>query len=315
MIMTKTARPSHTDIQQQGWWRLLPVGLHPYVFIARLDRPIGWWLLLLPAWWSIALTAPDRSTMVMLMLVFMLGAIITRAAGCIINDMWDRRLDQKVARTAKRPLAAGTMSVGQAFLYMLGLGLAGLVVLVQLPIMAIYVGLSAIPLVVLYPLAKRVTWFPQVVLGLTFAWGVPLGWAANHTDLAQPALGLIYAGTAAWIFGYDTIYAIQDMDDDRRVGVKSSALAFVGGLKRAIALSYGLAILLLGVGLYQFGLSVSGSDAFGWVGLGLMAVHLAWQTIQIKNVDPAQALILFMSNRNAGLFLAGGLALAQIFAP
>jgi len=168
---------------------------------------------------------------------------------------------------------------------------------------------------VLYPLAKRVTWFPQVVLGLTFAWGVPLGWAASHTNLAQPALGLIYAGTAAWIFGYDTIYAIQDMDDDRRVGVKSSALAFAGGLKRAIALSYGLAILLLGAGLYQFGLSVSGSDIFGWVGLGLMAVHLAWQTIQLKNVDPAQALILFRANRNAGLFLAGGLALAQIFAP
>jgi 4-hydroxybenzoate polyprenyltransferase len=303
---------THTDIGRTGWWHRLPEAWHPYVFIARLDRPIGWWLLLLPAWWSIALGAADTGRMIWLMLLFLLGAVITRAAGCIINDMWDRRLDQQVARTAQRPLAAGTLTLTQAGLFLLMLGLAGLAILTQLPQFAVIVGLAATPLVILYPLAKRVTWFPQFVLGLTFSWGIPLGWAASESGIALMSLLLLYAGTAAWIFGYDTIYAIQDMDDDRIVGVKSSALALAARLKPAIAASYGLAVLLLAAGLYSGGVGAGWPAMVGWAGLGLMALHLGWQVRRVRLDDPGLALHLFKSNRNAGLLLAFGLALTKL---
>jgi 4-hydroxybenzoate polyprenyltransferase len=229
--MTRGTPSPHTDIQSRGWWHWLPASWHPFIYLARLDRPIGWWLLLLPGWWSIALGATSLGAMVWIMMLFLVGAIATRAAGCIINDMWDRRLDQRVARTSARPLAAGTISMLQAGLFLVMLGLIGLFILFQLPVLAIYVGLAAAPLVVLYPLAKRVTWFPQFVLGLTFSWGVFLGWVAVTGTLPDQSIMLIYAGCAAWVFGYDTIYAIQDMQDDRIVGVKSSALALAHNIK------------------------------------------------------------------------------------
>ena len=243
--MTIGTPSPHTDIQSRGWWHWLPASWHPFIYLARLDRPIGWWLLLLPGWWSIALGAPSLGAMVWIMMLFLVGAIATRAAGCIINDMWDRRLDQRVARTSARPLAAGTISMLQAGLFLLMLGLIGLFILFQLPVLAIYVGLAAAPLVVLYPLAKRVTWFPQFVLGLTFSWGVFLGWVAVTGTLPDQSIMLIYAGCAAWVFGYDTIYAIQDMQDDRIVGVKSSALALAHNIKAGVASAYCLAIGLI----------------------------------------------------------------------
>jgi 4-hydroxybenzoate polyprenyltransferase len=218
----------HTDIDPRGWWRRLPRQLHPYILVARFDRPIGWWLLLLPGWWIIPAATGDTGRMVELMLLFLVGAVTTRAAGCVINDLWDRRLDRRVERTAGRPLAAGTMSVGAALAFLAALGLIGLAVLVRLPGAAIITGIAALPLVILYPLAKRVTWWPQAVLGLTFSWGVPLGWAAAGMEsapaLPPPALLAVYLGSVAWVFGYDTIYAVQDMEDDRAAGVKSSAL-------------------------------------------------------------------------------------------
>ena len=157
-----------------GWWRILPVSLHAYIYLGRFDRPIGWWLLLLPGWWVIPIGAPSVVSMCWLMALFLAGAIITWAAGCIINDLWDRRLDQQVERTLQRPLASGAVSVGAAFIFLGILGTIGIGILWQLPDIAIYVGLAAAPLVIVYPLAKRVTWFPQFVLGLTFSWGVPL---------------------------------------------------------------------------------------------------------------------------------------------
>jgi 4-hydroxybenzoate polyprenyltransferase len=300
-------RHRHTDINPGGMWRRLPRRLHPYILLARFDRPIGWWLLLLPGWWVIPATANDTGAMVELMLLFLIGAVTTRAAGCVINDLWDRRLDRQVERTAGRPLAAGTISIGAAFVFLATLGLVGLGILVRLPVAAILTGLAALPLVILYPLAKRVTWWPQAVLGLTFSWGVPLGWAAA-TNMASgmefPPVGLlvVYAGSVAWVFGYDTIYAVQDMADDRTVGVRSSALGLGKYLKHGVTVAYMIAILGLGWGFWL----LIGSGA--WLGgLALMAGHLCWQVARLNRDDPAGALRLFQSNRDAGLILTAGL--------
>ena len=291
-------QPGHTDIQLLGWWQTLPKGWHPYVYLTRLDRPIGWWLLLLPAWWVIPVASDDSWQMGSLMLLFMIGAITMRAAGCVINDMWDRDIDIKIERTQSRPLAAGTVSMGMAFIFLVCLCFIGLGVLLQLPPMAIFIGMGSLPLVALYPLAKRVTWFPQFVLGLTFSWGVPLGVAAATNNTPEPAFWIIYAGSVAWVFGYDTIYAVQDMVDDRQSGVKSSALGLGQNLHKGVGIAYALAILLLSSGFYL-------AIGFGlwFAGVSLMGLHLAHQLRQLDSNDPAMALQLFKSNRNAGLIL------------
>jgi len=290
-----------------GWWRILPFWLHGYIYLGRFDRPIGWWLLLLPGWWVIPIGAPSIISMWWLMALFLAGAIITRAAGCIINDLWDRRLDQQVERTQQRPLASGAVSLRAAFIFLGILGAIGIGILWQLPDIAIYVGLAAAPLVIGYPLAKRVTWFPQFVLGLTFSWGVPLGWAASTGSLPDLSILSIYAGCVAWVFGYDTIYAVQDMADDAAIGIKSSALAFAQHLKIAVGVAYALALLLLSLGLYlQLGIG------FWLGGLCLMGVHLAYQIHRLDGTNAAIALHLFRSNRDAGLILTATMVITRL---
>jgi len=241
------------------------------------------------------------------MALFLAGAIITRAAGCIINDLWDRRLDQQVERTQQRPLASGAVSLRAAFIFLGILGTIGIGILWQLPDIAIYVGLAAAPLVIGYPLAKRVTWFPQFVLGLTFSWGVPLGWAASTGSLPDLSILSIYAGCVAWVFGYDTIYAVQDMADDAAIGIKSSALAFAQHLKIAVGVAYALALLLLSLGLYlQLGIG------FWLGGLCLMGVHLAYQIHRLDGTNAAIALHLFRSNRDAGLILTATMVITRL---
>lgn len=302
---TSERAPAHSDIDQRGWWRHLPRATHPYLLLARFDRPIGWWLLLLPGWWVIPVAGSDTGAVLWLMGLFLVGAVSMRAAGCVVNDLWDRRLDRKVARTATRPLAAGTVSILQALIFLAMLCAAGLVILLQLPFEAVLTGITALPLVLLYPLAKRVTWWPQAVLGLTFSWGVPLGWVAVSAAMPPPELALVYAGSVAWVFGYDTIYAVQDMADDRMVGVKSSALGLGRHLRRGVFTAYAAAIILLAAGF----LSIVGPGI--WLaGLAGMGGHLMWQVRRIDLNDPAGALYLFKSNRDAGLLLTAGL-LAQ----
>ena len=289
----------------------MPPASHPYLMLARFDRPIGWWLLLLPGWWVIAAASDDLGAMLRMMGLFLIGAVTMRAAGCVVNDLWDRRLDQRVERTAARPLASGAVSILQAMVFLAGLCLVGLAVLLQLPIAAIVTGIAALPLVVLYPLAKRVTWWPQGVLGLTFSWGVPLGWTAATGALPAPdllpALFLVYAGSVAWVFGYDTIYAVQDMEDDRIVGVRSSALGLGRHLHSGVAAAYGGAVAGLAGGFFM----LLGSGI--WIaGLAVMAVHLAWQVRSLNAHDPATALRLFKSNRDAGLCLVAGLFLHSL---
>lgn len=300
---TTEAHPERqTDIRLIGWWARLPKAWHPYLYLARFDRPIGWWLLLLPSWWIIPLAANTPAQMVWLMLLFLIGAVVMRAAGCVVNDMWDRRIDLRVERTQIRPIAAGTVSILQAFLFLAALSVIGLLVLLELPLTAFWVGLASLPLIIIYPLAKRVTWWPQFVLGLTFSWGVPLGWAAATTSWPAPEIWLIYLGTVGWVFGYDTIYAVQDMEDDPQAGVKSSALGLGAHLHKGVAIAYAISVTFIGCGLFwHMGLGL-------WaIGLGLMAAHLAHQVATLRADNPAGALRLFQSNRDAGLILTAAM--------
>lgn len=214
--------------------------------LMRLDKPTGWWLLLLPAWWSILLCGPGITHLPgyawYLMFLFWVGAIVMRSAGCIVNDLWDRKLDAQVARTASRPLAAGTVKIWQAFMLLFVLLFLGLLILVQLSPLAIWIGVFSVILVVTYPLMKRITWWPQAFLGLTFNIGTLMGWAAVTGGMYWSAL-LLYAAGFFWTIGYDTIYACQDKEDDELVGIRSTARLFGDNVKYWVTLMFLLTIL------------------------------------------------------------------------
>jgi 4-hydroxybenzoate polyprenyltransferase len=286
--------------------RRAPLALRPYLRLARIERPIGWWLLLLPCWWSAALAAiaagkpwPDPVHC----LLFWIGAVAMRGAGSTYNDIVDRKLDARVERTRWRPLPSGQVSVGQALAFLAALALAGLAVLLQLNRFAVATGLASLLWVALYPFMKRLIWLPQIVLGLAFAWGGLMGWAAAFASLAWPAV-LIYLAAVAWTVGYDTIYALQDIEDDEIAGIKSSARLFGEHVRAAVAACYGLALALL---LGSLWLVNAGPAAYS--GAAAFAAHLAWQVREIEPRDGARALRLFRSNRDAGLILFAGLSL------
>ena len=290
----------------KGLWRVLPHAWHPFIILARFDRPIGWWLLLLPSWWILAAFSRHLLEALGWMWLFLIGAIVMRAAGCVVNDLWDRDLDKQVARTRSRPLASGQVTSKQAVMFLFGLCGVGLVILLLLPPVTWAVGLFVLPLIVLYPLAKRVTHWPQAVLGLTFSWGV---FMAASVVLYEWNLGvyLIYFGTAFWVMGYDTIYALQDKQDDRKAGVKSSAVALGGQVKRGVGAFYGCAILLWAAGF------LLALGAGWWLGgLGAAAGHLAWQVVSLKENDPKLALKLFKANRDCGLLMTIGFLVGMI---
>lgn len=285
--------------------QLSPRRLGPYIRLARLDRPIGTWLLLFPCLWSIALAelalgqTPDPG----LYLLFALGAVVMRAAGCTINDIFDRDFDGRVARTATRPLPSGEISLRQALLFLAGLLAVGLLILVQLSTTAIWLGVASLALVVPYPLMKRITWWPQAWLGLTFNWGALMGWAAVADGLSWPAL-LLYAGGFFWTLGYDTIYAHQDKEDDALIGVKSSALWLGERTRPWTAIFYVITLLLFTAACWMAGA--------GWLAyLGLLAagLHFGWQVKALDIDDPGNCLLRFRSNRFVGwLFLTGIIA-------
>ena len=268
----------------------------------RLDRPIGWWLLVLPGWWAI-LTAGliyhiSLFQSVKMMGLFTLGAIIMRGAGCVVNDLWDRDLDRSVARTKTRALAAGLISPLSALLFLAVLGVIGLIILLNLPLIAIGVGMASLPLIIIYPLANRFIALPQVVLALTFSWGALLGWAAQDLMPGNIA-AIMYFATALWIFGYDTIYAIQDMSDDREVGIKSSALTLGTFLIPVVSICYAM----FAIGLFAIGVMRDAEPVY-YIGLLALAVHLTWQIKQIDLNLPEKAGMIFRSNRDAGLIIA-----------
>ena len=288
----------YTDIRADGWVGRLPPTLRPYALLARLDRPIGGWLLFMPGLWSILLARPTLLRAAWLMLLFLVGAFAMRAAGCVVNDMWDRDLDRKVTRTAGRPLASGALGLHHAFGFLALLLLAGLAVLLQLNTLARGLGVGSLLLVVTYPLAKRVTWWPQLMLGFTFGWGAPMGYAAAAGRLDAAALAL-YAAAIVWILGYDTIYAHQDREDDALVGVRSTARLFVAQTRPFLAACYGLTLLLL----VLCGL-LAGLGGLFDLALALPAVLLGWQVVRIDIDDPALCGRLFQLNREVGLAIA-----------
>jgi 4-hydroxybenzoate polyprenyltransferase len=287
--------PSASDTNSDNWVdRLAPEAMRPYLRLARMDGPIGTWLLLLPCWWSVAL-ATDGWPDLKLLILFAVGATVMRGAGCTINDIVDRDFDAKVARTALRPIPNGDVSVKQALVFLalqLGLGLA---VLSQLNQFAFLLAVSSLGLVVLYPFAKRFTYWPQLVLGLAFNWGALVGWAAVRGTLDWPAIAL-YAGGVFWTLGYDTIYAHQDKEDDVLVGVKSSALALGEKTQSWLYVFYGAAILLFALSGYLIH-----AHMHFYVGLGLCAIHLIWQVRTVDINTPSACHAKFKSNRDFGL--------------
>ena len=302
--------PNHTntDIATDGWLSRVPKSLQPYCIIARLDRPIGWWLLLLPSWWAILIHHNNLFETLRLMGLFMIGAILMRAAGCIINDLWDRDIDRKVSRTSLRPLAVGTMSTRSAFIYLTFILSFSLIILLQLPLRAWIMGILSFPLIICYPLAKRITRWPQIVLGFVFSWGILLGSVSASNNWPDESIFWIYAGTVCWIIGYDTIYAIQDKNDDKKLNIGSAALSFGSNLILGITTLYGTAIFLWSIGLwlkFEIGL---------WI-LGIIGaiMHLVWQIKNLKMVEENTALQIFKSNRDCGLIITFGLLIQIIF--
>ena len=281
-----------------------PLWLRPYLRLSRFDRPIGAWLLLLPCWWSAALAcgmARDLRPLPMMLVLFFIGAFAMRGAGCTWNDITDRNLDGSVERTRSRPIPSGQVSVKQALVFAVLQSLVGLAVLVQFNGFAIATGIASLLIVAVYPFMKRITYWPQVVLGLAFSWGALMGFAEIFARIDAVAL-LLYAGSIAWVIGYDTIYAHQDREDDAMIGIKSTALMFADRTKPALAIFYGLSLLLIGAALAR-----AGAGWIAFAGLAAFGLHLSWQIARLNISDPALCLRLFKSNRDAGLILAAGL--------
>lgn len=324
--------------------RHAPEPLKPWLKLGRFDRPIGIWLLLLPGWQGIALAlAQYRRTPDLydawLFAGFAIGACLMRAAGCAFNDIVDRDIDSRVSRTAMRPIPSGRISVKQAWALVVGCSLTSLLILLTLNWSAILLGVASLALVAAYPFMKRITWWPQAWLGLTFNWGALMGFAAaavmlgplfpadiglfpnatilDHSDSGSVIhiegwlpISLLYLGGVFWTLGYDTIYALQDIEDDAMVGVKSSARRLGAGVRQGVGIFYGFAILSVAVA----GL-LAGLGPLFWIGLVAYGGHLASQARRLRADDPALALRLFRSNRDAGLILLSAIILGALSWP
>ena len=287
------------DTERRGLIGALPQAARPYASLMRLDRPIGAWLLFWPCAWSVALAGlGDRGAALILWLG--LGAFAMRSAGCVYNDIVDRDLDARVERTRLRPLASKRVSLKAAWMLLIGLSLIGLVVLLQVERTAQVIAVASVALVAAYPFMKRITWWPQAWLGLVFSWGALVGWPAVRGEIEAPAL-LVYAGSIFWVIGYDTIYALQDKEDDALVGVKSSAVALGRRARLGIAIFYLLALVFWAAAIRSLR-----PETIALAALLPMAVHLLGQVATLKPEDGADALAKFRSNRFAGflMFLA-----------
>jgi 4-hydroxybenzoate polyprenyltransferase len=297
--------PSIADAAAGNWVdRLLPEAWRPYARLARLDRPIGWWLLLIPCWWGLALAQlasggglPDLFHAALLLI----GAIVMRGAGCVFNDIVDRDFDAQVARTRSRPIPSGQVSVAQAIVFLVILSFIGLAVLLNFNLYTIVLAIFSLTLVALYPFMKRITDWPQLALGLAFNWGALVGWTAlmGGLDLAPV---LLYAAGIFWTLAYDTIYALQDIEDDALIGVHSTARKFGDAAPRWIAGFFAVAIILLAAAIFA-----ANGSVFAYAGIAAAAVHAAWQLKRLNIHDPRSCLAVFRSNRDLGLIVLAGL--------
>ena len=290
--------------------RFAPEQAIPFIQLARLDRPIGWWLLLLPCWWSAALAglAAGHGPNWAHVILFLIGAIVMRGAGSTWNDIIDREIDAGVERTRYRPLPSGRVSVRDAKIFLVAELAIGAIILFSFNWFAIATGIVSLAIVAIYPFMKRFTFWPQAVLGFAFAWGGLMGWACAFGSLNGSAI-LIYAAAIFWTIGYDTIYAMQDQRDDAIIGVRSTARLFDANVRAGVALFYVLAVICAGAAIA----SVSG-NGLAWAGLAAFSAHLVWQVVCIRPADTGRALQLFRSNRDAGLLLFAGLAIAGMMA-
>ncbi|MDC3063057.1 4-hydroxybenzoate octaprenyltransferase [Alphaproteobacteria bacterium] len=289
-----------TDMPNKGWWDKLPKKYHKWIRLGRFDRPIGSWLLLLPCLWTLPIFLNSITDLLEIYFIFIIGAFSMRAAGCTINDLWDKDIDKKISRTRHRPIASGEVSTKAAFGFLIILLTISLLCLLNLNKFTWLIALSSLPLIVLYPLAKRVTKWPQFVLGITFSWGVPTAWAATNTDFNTGIL-FLYLGTVFWVIGYDTIYGYQDKFEDKIFNVKNTAITTENYYVKFITFFYLISIsnfLLAGIIL---------KIHFGWyIGLFFMLIHFIYQIQKTKMINRYESLKLFNSNRIAGLFLTIG---------
>lgn len=299
------SHPATPDALPAHWVeRLLPAPARPYARLMRLDRPIGWWLLLWPCWWSAGLAAdaagrsyPDPWHL----LLFLVGAIVMRGAGCTYNDIVDRDIDALAARTRARPIPSGQVSVLQAKVFLAAQAFAGLAVLLAFNRFTIVLGTASLVAVALYPFLKRVTDWPQIGLGVAFSWGALMGWAALFGGLAWAPIAL-YAGCILWTIGYDTVYAHQDKEDDALVGVRSTARLFGDNTRPWLAFFYAAATVLFAAAFLA-----AGASWLAYGGLVLGAAQLAWQVRTLDIADPDNCLRLFRSNRGYGWIVFIGL--------
>ncbi len=311
------------DADRAHWVYRAPLSMRPYLQLARYDRPVGYWLLALPGWIGLAFAAVSHGFAAADMewaALIVIGAIAMRGAGCTFNDIVDRDLDAQVERTALRPIPAGTISLRQAWVWLFLQCGAGLIVLLFLPRLAQIISLCAIPLVAAYPFMKRITWWPQVWLGLTFNWAVLVAYAAKTGEIT-PAVLVLYVGLIFWTIGYDTIYACQDIEDDMKIGVKSTARRFGKHVKWGVGLSYVLCFLLIGASGHVApindlaalpndapSLLETGLPYAPWIAVLLFGAHLVWQYMGFDPKNTRDSLMRFKSNFWAGIFLAAGFA-------
>ena len=289
-----------TDMPEKGWWDKLPKKYHKWIRLGRFDRPIGSWLLLLPCLWTLPIFLNSITDILEIYFIFIIGAFSMRAAGCTINDLWDKDIDKKISRTRHRPIASGEVSTKEGFGFLMMLLTISLLCLLNLNKFTWLIALSSLPLIVLYPLAKRVTKWPQFVLGITFSWGVPTAWAATNTDFNTGIL-FLYLGTVFWVIGYDTIYGYQDKFEDKIFNIKNTAIttenyyaSFIMSFYLISILNFLLAGIILKIHL-------------GWyIGLFFMLIHFIYQIQRIKMINRNESLKLFNSNKIAGLFLTIG---------
>ncbi|WP_417477761.1 4-hydroxybenzoate octaprenyltransferase [Maricaulis sp.] len=297
------------DSLPSSWVDTAPVALRPYLRLARYDRPVGFWLLGLPCWHGLMLARIGQGLGwidLWYAVLFAIGAVAMRGAGCTYNDIVDRDLDARIARTANRPLPAATVTLKQAWLFVAAQALVGLLVLIQLPLPAIGVGLAALLLVAAYPFMKRITWWPQAWLGLTFNWGIPVAYIAA-TGRIDLTVVVLYAAAVCWTLGYDTIYAHQDVEDDALVGVKSTARLFGDNSQLWVAGFYGLNAVLVGLAIW-----LSSATPFVVIPYTLYTAHLFNQVRLLDTGNGDQCLAIFKSNRTAGLLLVATFALAAL---
>lgn len=296
-----STKPSVADATPGNWVdEKAPVSWRPFLRLARADRPIGVWLLLWPCWWSLGLAGIETGAEypnLWFMVLFAVGSSVMRGAGCTYNDIVDRDYDSRVARTKLRPIPSGQVSVRHAQIFMVTLSLIGLAVLLQFNLFTILLGMTSIGIVATYPFMKRITYWPQVVLGLAFSWGALMGWAAELGELNLAPL-LLYGAAIAWTIGYDTIYAHQDKEDDALLGLKSTALRFGEKTKPWLVLFYGIAF----IGIAAAGIAAGASLVFCMV-LVTGAAHLIWQIATLDVSDEKNCLTRFRSNRDFGVII------------